>query len=146
MRIRRVLAFLALLLSVPALAGIAPQHASTTSLTMTLYLVGGRQPMADVPVTIYYSPFNPPAKYKLQVMATTTTNDAGRFAAVINTAMVANIGLGDVGTGPDAFNSEVVAVAPSRQIVDSPQILQLGHAVTATAVAIASPDTGKPEL
>src|ERR1700722_4505864 len=55
-------------------------------------------------------------------------------------------GLADVGNGPDALNSEVIAVAPSRQIVDSPQILQLGHAGSATTTAIANPGTGKPEL
>ena len=88
MRIRRALALLALLLTLPALTGVVPQRTSTTSLTMTLYLAGDRLPMSDVPVTVYYYPFNPPPKYELQVMATAMTNAAGRFTATINTSMV----------------------------------------------------------
>jgi hypothetical protein len=69
-----------------------------------------------------------------------------KFAVTLNTSMVPKTGLADIGAGPDAFNSQVIAVAPSRQIVDSGQVLQVGRAVTATASAIMNPDTGKPEL
>ena len=139
---------LLLLLSLPLLAGAAPQRTATqaTTLSMTLYLAGGRQPMASVPVTVYYQPFSPPARYMLPVMARTMTNKAGTFTVTLDTSMVPNSGLADVGSGPDAFNSQVIAVAPSGQIVDSGQVLQAGRAVTATASAITNPDTGKPEL
>jgi hypothetical protein len=113
---------------------------------MTLYLAGGRQPMASVPVTVYYEPFSPPAKYMLPVMARTVTSKAGTFTVTLNTSMVPKTGLADVGAGPDAFNSQVIAVAPSGQIIDWGQVLQAGRAVTATASAIVNPDTGKPEL
>jgi hypothetical protein len=102
--------------------------------------------MASVPVTVYYEPFNPPARHLLPVMARTTTNKAGTFTVTLDTSMVPKAGLADVGSGPDAFNSQVIAVAPSGQIVDSGQVLQAGRAVTGTASAIMNPDTGKPEL
>jgi hypothetical protein len=146
MTIRRTLSGLALLLSLPALAGSASQQTPATTLTMTLYLANGKQPMANAPVTVYYLPFNPSLKYKLQIMAETTTNNSGEFTTPINTVVVPKTGLADAGAGPGEFNSEVVAVAPSRQIVVSPQILQLGHTVTTAAAAIVDPDTGKAEL
>jgi hypothetical protein len=106
---------LSLLLSLPVLAGAAPQPDAmqTTTLSMTLYQAGGRQPMARVTVTVYYQPFSPPARHMLQVMARTITNKAGKFTVTLNTSMVPKTGLADVGTGPDAFNSQVIAVAPS---------------------------------
>jgi hypothetical protein len=139
---------LLLLLSLPVLAGAAPQRTANpaTTLSMTLYLAGGKHPMANVPVTVYYQPFNPPARYMLPVMARTMTNKAGTFTVTLSTSMVPKTGLADVGTGPDAFNSRVIAVAASGQIVDWGQVLQAGRAVTATASAIMNPDTGKPEL
>jgi hypothetical protein len=148
MMIRRMFPVLGLLLSLPALAGAAPQQADArvTTLSMTLYLAGGRKPMADVPVTVYYQPFNPPVRFTPPVMARAMTSKAGQFTVTLDTAMVPRTGLADVGTGPDAFNSRVIAVAPSRQIVDSGQVLQVGHATTATASAITNPDTSKPEL
>src|ERR1022692_9372 len=148
MIIRRIVPVLLLLLSLPVLAGAAPQRTANpaTTLSMTLYLAGGRQPMASVPVTVYYEPFSPPARYMLPVMARTVTSKAGTFTVTLSTSMVPETGLADVGSGPDAFNSQVIAVAPSGQIVDSGQVLQAGRAVTATASAIMNPDTGKPEL
>src|ERR1022692_835133 len=148
MIIRRMFPVLLLLLSLPALAGAAPQRTDmkATTLSMTLSLAGGRQPMASVPVIVYYEPFSPPARHMLPVMARTVTNKAGTFTVTLNTSMVPKTGLADVGTGPDAFNSQVIAVAPSGQIVDWGQVLQAGRPVTATASAIMNPDTGKPEL
>jgi len=148
MVIRRLLPVVPLVLSLPLLAGAAPQPAAAhaTKLSMTLYLAGGRRPMADVPVTVYYEPFSPFARHVLPVMARAVTNKAGKFTVTLNTSMVPKTGLADIGAGPDAFNSQVIAVAPSGQIVDSGQVLQAGRAVTATASAIMNPDTGKPEL
>jgi hypothetical protein len=148
MRVPRIPAILALFLLLPVLVAAGPRYHAMpeTSLTITLHLADGTKPMANVPVTVYYRPFNPPTRYKLQIMAQATTNSSGQLSTILNTTMVPKTGLADVGTGPDAFNAEVIAIAPSRQIVDAPQVLRLGHTNTVRASAITNPDTGKPEL
>jgi len=144
----RTLSVLALL-PVLTLTGAAPLRPATpaTTLSMTLYLAGGTKPMSDVPVTVFYFPFNPPSrKFTPPVMAKVTTNAAGQFTATLDASMVPKTGLADVGAGPDAFNTVVAAVAPSQQTVFTNQVVQLGHPVTSAASAITNPDTGAPEL
>jgi hypothetical protein len=79
-------------------------------------------------------------------MGSAETNSAGRFSVVLDTSMVPRSHLADVGNGPDAFNTLIFGIAPSRQIVLWHEILQLGRATAGDASAIVNLATGAPEL
>lgn len=147
--IRRILLVTGLLSAVLLSTGAAPPRTASpaTALSMTLYLAGGSKPMSGVAVTVFYFPFDPPArKFTPQVMAKATTDAAGRFTAGLDTSMVPKTGLADVGTGPGAFNAVVVAVTASGQTVFANRVLQVGRAITSSASAVTNPDTGAAEL
>ncbi len=113
---------------------------------MTLTQAGSKAPFADVPVTVFYLPFNPPAHFSPAVMAATKTTARGTFKVTLDTAMVPRSGLADVGAGPRAFNTVILAVAQSQQVVIWHQVLNLGTIASAAASALTDPATGDPEL
>ena len=113
---------------------------------MTLRQADGTVPLANANVIVFYMPFNPPPKFRPPVMATARTSADGTFKATLNTAMVPHTGLADVGTGLDAFNAVVFAVAPSKQVVFWHMVMQLDHAMSASTSAITDPATGSPAL
>ncbi len=112
---------------------------------MTLTRAGGKTSFADVPVTVFYLPFNPPVHFVPAVMATATTTARGKFKVALDTAMVPRSRLADVGAGPRAFNTVVLAVAQSRQVIWH-QVMNLGTTVSADASALTDPATGAPEV
>src|SRR5579863_9099601 len=125
---------LALALALPGLVlltGAAPSRSAlpATKLAMTLLQAGGKSPLANADVIVFYMPFNPPAKLTPPVMATAGTSASGGFKVTLNTDMVPRVGLADVGNGTDAFNAVVFAVAPLLRATEdgSKPCLHLTH-------------------
>jgi hypothetical protein len=124
----------------------SPASSLPTTLAMTLMQAGGKSPLGNADVIVFYMPFNPTAKLSPPVMATARTSTSGNFKVTLNTSMVPHTGLADVGTGPDSFNAVVFALAPSKQVVFWHMVMQLGHAMSASTSAITDPATGAPAL